>query len=121
MTDRMNESALDGDFDAVVRSVPSEALIALDQDAERAGGPLAESEQNASAVRYTMCDLANSDYHSITVLLPREQIEKAPSQAIVRIESRSDGRTYLGVVVKGPFAEPDGLRADAPLVVTTAV
>ena len=27
----------------------------------------------------------------------------------------------LGVVVKGPFAEPDGLWADAPLVVTTTV
>src|SRR5262249_40121457 len=42
-----------------------------------------------------------------------------PIQALVRIASR-DGRTYLGAVAEGPFAEPDGLRADAtPLVVTT--
>jgi hypothetical protein len=32
-----------------------------------------------------------------------------------------DGRQYLGAIVEGPFAEPDGLRADAPVVVTTTV
>jgi hypothetical protein len=38
----------------------------------------------------------------------------------VRIESLTDGRTYLGAVVEGPFAEPDGLRADStPMVVST--
>jgi DNA helicase HerA-like ATPase len=39
----------------------------------------------------------------------------------MRIVSVPDGREYLGVVVKGPFAEPDGLRGDAPIVVTTTV
>jgi DNA helicase HerA-like ATPase len=34
---------------------------------------------------------------------------------------RGDGRVYLGVVVEGPFAEPDGLRADAAPMVITAV
>ncbi|MFQ5741808.1 MAG: ATP-binding protein, partial [Acidobacteriota bacterium] len=34
--------------------------------------------------------------------------------------SLQDQRSYLGAVVEGPFAEPDGLRADAtPIVVTT--
>ncbi len=32
-----------------------------------------------------------------------------------------DGRSYLGAVVRGPFAEPDGLRADAPILVTASV
>ncbi len=36
-------------------------------------------------------------------------------------ETGGDGRQYLGAVVEGPFAEPDGLRADAPIVVTTTV
>jgi DNA helicase HerA-like ATPase len=36
-------------------------------------------------------------------------------------EKGGDGRQYLGAVVQGPFAEPDGLRADAPIVVTTTV
>src|SRR5262249_10982485 len=32
-----------------------------------------------------------------------------------------DGRRYLGIVTSGPFAEPDGLRADANVIVTTSV
>jgi DNA helicase HerA-like ATPase len=58
-------------------------------------------------------------------LLERENIRLTPSQSMVRIVSKdgSDGskRNYLGIVTKGPFAEPDGLRADSPLVVTTTV
>jgi len=57
----------------------------------------------------------------VTVLVPKEAIRLLPSQALVRIESREDGRAYLGIVVAGPFAEPDGLRGDAPVVVTAAV
>src|SRR6266699_2959907 len=45
----------------------------------------------------------------------------APSQALVRIRSVPDSRKYLGIVIKGPFAEPDGLRGDAPIMITTAV
>src|SRR5439155_13569670 len=32
--------------------------------------------------------------------------------------SGGDGRTYLGMVTAGPFAEPDTLRADSHLLVT---
>ena len=39
----------------------------------------------------------------------------------MRIRSVSDSRRYLGIVVAGPFAEPDGLRGDAPIMITTAV
>ncbi|GAB4330267.1 MAG: hypothetical protein Kow0010_15140 [Dehalococcoidia bacterium] len=52
---------------------------------------------------------------------PKENIGALPSQSLVRIKSVGDGRSYLGAVVKGPFAEPDGLRADAPVVVTATV
>ncbi len=71
-------------------------------------------------VGHTMYDLPNSEDGTITVLLPREHIAATPSQALVRIVS-GDQRTYLGLVVGGPFAEPDGLRADANLIVTTSV
>jgi DNA helicase HerA-like ATPase len=67
-----------------------------------------------------MFDTPSSDDGSVTTLLPPEHIETLPHQALVRIKS-SDGRTYLGVVVAGPFAEPDGLRADAPILVTVTV
>ena len=52
-------------------------------------------------------------------------MDRLPSQALVRINSlKDDGvldRTYIGTVVAGPFAEPDGLRADSPIVVITTV
>jgi hypothetical protein len=58
--------------------------------------------------------------------MPPDQTKLVPSQSLLRIKSRpkekgGDGRQYLSAVVQGPFHEPDGLRADAPLVVTTTV
>lgn len=98
----------------------------LQQEIERSGGPFVEDPLEAGAVGRTMFDTPASRDNTITVLLPAETIGKLPAQALVRIKSRSrenggDGREYLGAVVEGPFAEPDGLRADAPIVVTTTV
>src|SRR6202021_2149652 len=31
------------------------------------------------------------------------------------------GLKYLGAIIAGPFAEPDGLRADSPIVVTVTI
>src|SRR5262245_4469103 len=63
-----------------------------------------------------------SEDNSVTVLLPQESAQMAPSQTLVRIRSRKggDGRQYLGMVTAGPFAEPDSLRADSHLLVTVA-
>ena len=38
----------------------------------------------------------------------------------MRIVSKPDGRRYLGVVTAGPFAEPDSLRGDSPVLVAVA-
>jgi uncharacterized protein len=119
--ERKHEARGDDGVDRVVRALPTEALVALDEDAERAGGAWEEPAEYQGSVGRTMYDSPTSVDHSVTVLLPREYLERVPSQSIVRIFSVPDQRTYLGVVVKGPFAEPDGLRADAPLVVTTTV
>ncbi|MGH3321766.1 MAG: ATP-binding protein [Streptosporangiaceae bacterium] len=73
------------------------------------------------AVGRTMFDAPGAEDGSVTVLLPKEEIRKVPLQSLVRIASREDGRAYLGIVVSGPFAEPDGLRADANVIVTTSV
>src|SRR5262249_59021993 len=64
-----------------------------------------------------MFDLPGSEDNTLTVLLPRDHAQQAPSQSLVRIRSR-DGRKYLGIVTAGPFAEPDTLRADSHLLVT---
>src|SRR5204863_7291536 len=62
---------------------------------------------------------------AVSILLTKECMDKLPSQALVRIKSLDDDgsidRCYLATVTAGPFAEPDGLRADSPIVVTTTV
>ena len=99
---------------------------ALDADIAQSGGPVVLTAQEAEAAGRTMFDVPGSRDNTITVLLPADSIGRVPAQALVRILSRTaeaggDGRQYLGAVVEGPFAEPDGLRADAPIVVTTTV
>lgn len=83
-------------------------------------GEWQEPEEFEGSIGRTMFDTPTSKDHTVTVLLPRDKIEQVPSQSLVRIMSR-DGRVYLGAVVEGPFAEPDGLRADSPIIVTTTV
>jgi DNA helicase HerA-like ATPase len=101
--------------------VPDAAIAAIEEDIAAGGGPFVESSEDAGSAGRTMFDTPASEDNTITVLVPREQMRRLPSQALVRIESREDDRAYLGVVVAGPFAEPDGLRGDAPVVITAAV
>lgn len=98
----------------------------LSEEIDMAGGDFKESPEFIGAIGRTMYDTPTSKDNTITVLLPSDNIVKVPAQSLVRIKSRpiekgGDGRQYLGAVVQGPFAEPDGLRADAPIVVTTTV
>lgn len=94
--------------------LPGEYLQPISDDAQL---PLPDPD----AVGRTMFDTPGAEDGSVTVLLPKEEIAKVPLQSLVRIVSREDGRSYLGIVVSGPFAEPDGLRADANVIVTTTV
>lgn len=109
----------DGDDD--FSALPPEVFTRIDADAEKAGGPWDEPVLYEGSIGRTMFDTPSSEDNSVTVLLPRESIELVPAQSLVRIHSLPDDRFYLGVVVQGPFAEPDGIRGDAPIVVTTTV
>jgi hypothetical protein len=110
------------DEEQAVAQAPKEAFEALEGDAADAGlTPSEKSEDNDGRIGATMFDLPNSEDGTVTVLLPKENVDQLPSQALVRIESKLDSRTYLGAVAKGPFAEPDGLRADATPIVISAV
>ena len=102
-------------------SLPDDVMEQLARDSAEAGGEWSEPPEYSGAMGRTMFDLPNSEDNTVTVLLPKDDIHAAPSQALVRIRSVSDNRRYLGIVVKGPFAEPDGLRGDAPIMITTAV
>ena len=103
------------------RPLPKEVFEQIDQDIAEAGGELSEPPEYHGAIGRTMFDLPSSEDNTVTVLLPKDGIGQAPSQALMRIHSVQDDRKYLGIVVKGPFAEPDGLRGDAPIMITTAV
>ncbi len=101
--------------------LPKEIFEQIEEESTRAGGEWSEPAEYDTAIGRTMFDLPTSEDNTVTVLLPRDDIHQAPSQALVRIRSVSDNRKYLGIVVAGPFAEPDGLRGDAPIMITTAV
>src|SRR5690242_11325273 len=98
----------------------------LDEEIILAGGEWHEPKEFQGSIGRTMYDVPASKDGTITILLPSDNIGTLPSQSLVRIRSRStdtggDGRQYLGAVIEGPFAEPDGLRADSPIVVATTV
>ncbi len=100
---------------------PSEVLESIDMQAAEAGGAWQLSPEHEGCIGWTMFDTPTSDDGTVTVLLPKEKIEATPRQSLVRIKSIIDRRSYLGAVVKGPFAEPDGLKADAPVIVSTTI
>jgi DNA helicase HerA-like ATPase len=103
-----------------IQEPPDDFLQRLDADIEQSGGELQPDPEMAGAIGATMFDLPNSEDGTLTVLLPQENLQVAPSQALLRVRSRGDGRRYLGIVTSGPFAEPDSLRGDSHMLVTVA-
>lgn len=100
--------------------VSPDPLAALDKTAEEAGGPYSLPLELQGSIGRTMFDSPSSTDGTITVLLPKENIEQVPSQSMLRIKS-ADKKVYVAVVTSGPFAEPDGMRADSPGLVVSAV
>jgi DNA helicase HerA-like ATPase len=95
----------------------------LEQDLKKAKPAI--QVPNDGRVGVTMFDAGSSKDNLITVVVPKKDLAKVPSQSLVRIESAEtadggDDRTYQGIVVQGPFYEPDGLRGDSSVIITTA-
>ncbi|HEX5502535.1 MAG TPA: helicase HerA-like domain-containing protein, partial [Thermomicrobiales bacterium] len=102
-------------------AVPAEAIERLEQEMEARGGGFVPAASRAGAVGVTLFDTPASDDATVTLILPPDQLERVPNRAFVRIAGEgATPRTYVGLVTAGPFCEPDGLRGDAPLIVTTA-
>lgn len=104
----------------------TDLLDALSKEIERNGGEWAEDPNCKGADGMTMFDMPNSQDNLLTVLLPKKNIRNVGAHSLVEIRSRAkenggDGRKYRGIVVAGPFHEPDGIRADAPMMVTTTI
>jgi DNA helicase HerA-like ATPase len=103
-----------------VTAVPEGVFETLAGVAEEAGGEFFEPEAYRGSVARTMFDTPQSKDNSLTVVTPSDNINSLPTQSLVRVKSK-DGRSYLGVIVEGPFAEPDGMRGDSPIVITVTV
>lgn len=106
-----------------VQDFDADIFERMKKDSDAVGGAFKDAPGLEDVVAWTMFDSPGSDDNTLTILLERDNIRLTPSQAMVRIVSKDGNqeRTYLGIVTKGPFADPDGLRADAPLIITTTV
>ena len=98
----------------------------LDKEILLAGGERSEDPNCKGADGMTMFDMPNSEDNLITVLLPKKNIRNIGAHSLVKIGSRGkenggDGRIYRGIVVAGPFHEPDGIRADSSMMITTTI
>lgn len=102
------------------RRVPGSVRVEFGLTAEKLGGPFTPSPETMGAVGHTHFDGPSAEDGTVTVLIEKKNMERLPSQAMVRIKSLDDDgklqRTYLGAVVKGPFAEPDGIPVNSPLL-----
>lgn len=106
---------------ATIETTPSEVFDAIDRDGIQAGGAWKRPPEYDGCVGVTMFDTKSSQDGTVTVLLPKDSIDELPSQALVSIKSMPDKREYLAAVVAGPFAEPDGLPADATPIIASTV
>uniref|UniRef100_UPI00359F814F ATP-binding protein n=1 Tax=Hyalangium versicolor TaxID=2861190 RepID=UPI00359F814F len=91
----------------------------LEVQADAAAAELDPELENA--VGFTHFDSASSQDNLITVLMTRDDLHKLPSQTLVRVKSQEDNRSYLGVVVRGPFSEPDAVAANSNIAVGVVV
>jgi DNA helicase HerA-like ATPase len=91
-------------------------------------GPSALPEPPDGTVGYTHFDAPGSEDDQVSVLLTRRHLDSVVPGAMVRIDSPADPlgqdadqRRYQGVVIAGPYAEPDGLGAGSPIAQATTL
>ena len=96
-------------------------LNTLEEEIAANGGEFEQDPADEGSVGRNMFDVPSSRDNLISVLIPLERIQEVPIQSLVRIKSKQDNRYYQGIVVEGPFYEPDNLRADSPILVTSNV
>jgi DNA helicase HerA-like ATPase len=112
----------EGNPNEVLRKLPEAELDTFTElrcQADEAAAELDPELENA--VGFTHFDTASSQDNLITVLMTRDDLHKLPSQTLVRVKSLEDKRSYLGVVVRGPFSEPDAVAANSTIAVGVVV
>ncbi|NVJ05286.1 DUF853 family protein [Myxococcus sp. AM001] len=104
-------------FDGAFQQTPAETLLALDALKQQVKANAQLDPELETAVGFTHFDVSASQDNLITVLLTREDLHQLASQTLVRVKSREDQRAYLGVVVRGPFAEPNAVPANSTMAI----
>jgi len=102
------------------------ANVRLAATAEENGGAYQEPLEYRGSSGRTMFDRPNAKDGTVTVLVPEDDIATMPRQSLVKIRSydrkaKAVEADYIGMVVAGPFSEPDAMNADAPTLKVTAV
>ncbi|RKI64720.1 ATP-binding protein [Corallococcus sp. AB049A] len=102
---------------SIVQQTPPEVIHALAAAQKEAREAVKADPELALAVGFTHFDTSSSHDNLITVLSTKEDVPRLASQTLVRVKSREDGRSYLGVVVRGPFAEPNAVPANSSMAI----
>ncbi|MCS6802890.1 MAG: ATP-binding protein [Chloroflexota bacterium] len=106
------------------RPVPEAAVARIDEEITALGGELQPAAHRQGSVGVTLFDTPASDDGTVTVIVPAGQLDRVANRTFVRIRTEATdnaaARSFLGVVISGPFHEPDGLRGDSPIITTTA-
>lgn len=106
----------------LIRDTPEDVLAELETIGAAGRKHMAALDPElADAVGFTHFDTSSSEDNLVTVLLARDDLEHLASQTLVRIKSREDRRSYLGVVVRGPFSEPDAVPPNSTMAVGVVV
>lgn len=118
---KMLENTDQSPSNEVVEPTPTSATASLARDAEANGGAYQEPPEYRDSIGRTTFDDRSSSDGTVTVVLPPENVDVVPSQGLLKIKHFADKREYIATVTAGPFCEPDGLRADAPALIASAV
>ena len=78
----------------------------LSAEIDSVGKPVVRDPKLAAAVGKTLFDLPGSSDLGVTVLLPNDRLDEAPSQSLVRIVSADDGT--LATTSSSLAAGPEG-------------
>jgi uncharacterized protein len=97
--------------------MPEKVLATLDELKNQTKKTAQADPELETAVGFTHFDTPTSQDNLITILLTRDDLHLLASQTLVRVKSREDGRAYLGVVVRGPFAEPNAVPANSTMAI----
>jgi DNA helicase HerA-like ATPase len=97
--------------------MPEKVLATLDELKNQTKKAAQADPELETAVGFTHFDTPASQDNLITILLTRDDLHLLASQTLVRVKSREDGRAYLGVVVRGPFAEPNAVPANSTMAI----